>query len=249
MGRINQDIFVCLDCESTGLDPKNDKIIEIAAVKFTFDSIIDSFETLINPKVSIPKESQLIHNISDEMVKDMPIIRNVLEQFLDFISDHIIVGHGISFDISLLAHAAKNNDITTSIEKNKFIDTLRLARLYGGSPVNSLERLREHFNISPEGAHRAMNDVVVNIEVFKYLSKGFKTTEDLFLRLRKPILLKNIPLGKYKGREFNEIPLDYLIRLAKRNFDLDLTYSIRSEIKNRKKKQNFENSSNPFEVL
>ena len=55
-----------------------------------------------------------------------------------------------------------------NIEKQPFIDTLRMARLYGESPINSLERLRQHFNIAAEGAHRAMSDVIVNIEVFKY---------------------------------------------------------------------------------
>ena len=65
-----------------------------------------------------------------------------------------------------------------------------------------LEKLREHFNIEPEGAHRAMSDVIVNISVFKYLSQSFKTTEQLLERLKKPILLKTMPLGKYKGRPF-----------------------------------------------
>ena len=183
------------------------------------------------------------------MVKDKPTISQVLESFLEFVSDNIIVGHGISFDISVIDSEAKNNNIFTSIKKNTTIDTLRLARLYGQSPTNSLEKLREHFNISPEGAHRAMSDVIVNIEVFKYLSKSFKTTEDLLVRLRKPILLKIMPLGKHKGRRFNEIPLEYLLKLAKRNFDFDLTYSIRHEIKHRKSRPTFETSSNPFQVL
>jgi len=249
MGLVNQDTFICLDCETTGLDSKHDKIIELAAVKFSFNSVIDTFETLVNPKIPIPKESQVIHNISDEMVKGKPTINQVLEKFLEFVSDHIIVGHGISFDISILNSEAENNNIFTSIKKNTTIDTLRLARLYGQSPTNSLEKLREHFNISPEGAHRAMSDVIVNIEVFKYLSKSFKTTEDLLTRLRKPILLKTIPLGKHKGRKFSEIPLEYLLRLTKRNFDLDLAYSIRYEIKHRKSRKTFESSSNPFQVL
>ncbi|PCI92693.1 DNA polymerase III subunit epsilon, partial [Candidatus Aerophobetes bacterium] len=48
-----------------------------------------------------------------------------------------------------------------------------------------------------DGAHRAMNDVVVNIEVFKNLSTSFNTTKALLDRLKKPIPMKTIPLGKY----------------------------------------------------
>jgi DNA polymerase-3 subunit epsilon len=57
MGLIDKDIFCCLDCETTGLDGRNDRIIEIAFVKFTFSEIIENYETLINPdcKISPPQ--------------------------------------------------------------------------------------------------------------------------------------------------------------------------------------------------
>jgi DNA polymerase-3 subunit epsilon len=124
-----------------------------------------------------------------------------------------------------------------------------MARLYGESPVNSLEKLREHFNIAAEGAHRAMNDVVVNIEVFKFLSSKFKTTEQLVERLKKPILLKKMPLGKHKGRPFGEIPIEYLLWAANKDFDQDLLFSIKSELKKRKTGNQFRQASNPFSSL
>ena len=124
-----------------------------------------------------------------------------------------------------------------------------MARLYGESPVNSLEKLRQHFNIEAEGAHRAMNDVIVNIEVFKYLSKDYKTTEQLLKILQKPIKLKLMPLGKHKGRRLDEIPIEYLLWAERKDFDQDLLYSIRSELRNRKKGGGFEQSTNPFANL
>lgn len=250
MTQLNKEVFVCLDCEATGLDLENDKIIEIAATKFTFDgTIIESFESLIDPMREIPQESQLIHNITNEMVAGKPKIKDILPSLLKITNNHIIVGHGIQFDIDLIAAEAQKNSVPCNIRSNQTIDTLRLARLYGESPVNSLEKLRMHFNIAPEGAHRAMSDVIVNIEVFKYLSKAFDTTESLLQRLKKPILMKAMPLGKHKGRKFSDIPLDYLQWAAGKDFDQDLLYSIRLEIKNRKKKQNFNTASNPFSDL
>src|SRR3990167_2466461 len=210
MGLIHQEIFVCLDCESTGLDPANDRIVEIGVARFTFDQILQSFESLVDPECDIPQVSQDIHKISKEMLEGKPKIGEILSDLLKMIDGHIIVGHGIGFDISLIAAEAKRHQIPSKIEQQPYLDTLRMARLYGQSPINSLQQLRQHFNIAPEGAHRAMSDVIVNIEVFKHLAKPYHTTEELFQILQKPIRLKRMPLGKHKGRPFEEIPVEYL---------------------------------------
>ena len=249
MGLMKQETFVCLDCESTGLEPTKDRIIEIAAASFTFDGILDRFESLINPECPIPQVSQEIHKISAEMLEGKPMIASILPNFLKMIEGHILVGHGIGFDIALIAAEARRHQIPTRIEQQPFFDTLRMARLYGESPINSLQQLRQHFNIQPEGAHRAMSDVIVNIEVFKHLAKTYRTTEELFKILQKPIRLKTMPLGKHKGRKFDEIPLEYLIWAEKKNFDQDLLYSLRCELRNRKKGGGFEQSANPFNNL
>jgi DNA polymerase-3 subunit epsilon len=249
MGLLNKDTFICLDLETTGLDPNQDRIIEVAIARFTQEKLVESFETLIDPGCPIPEASIAIHHITDDMVKDKPKIEEILPHIFQFIGRHIIVGHGIGLDLAFLMAAAKRYQIPNTLSSHVFLDTLRLARLYGESPTNSLETLRKHFNIEAEGAHRAMNDVIVNIEVFKYLSTSFKTTEQLLERLKKPIPLKSMPLGKHKGRPFNEIPMEYLVWAANKDFDMDLLFSIRSEIKKRKSSPSFGQSSNPFSNL
>ena len=92
MTLINKDIFVCLDIESTGLDYTTDRIIEFAAIKFTFDKTLDTFSTLIDPEIEIPKISQNIHNISQDMVKGKPKIDQILAEILKFIDNHIKIG-------------------------------------------------------------------------------------------------------------------------------------------------------------
>lgn len=249
MGSMNKEIFVCVDCESTGLDPKSDRIIEIAAVRFTLDELLDSYETLVNPGRPIPADSQAIHNISDEMVADQPAVKSVLPQLLEFMGTHIIVGHGITYDIDLIAAEADRYGVTHSLQKARSIDTLRLARLYGNSPSNSLGALGKHFNVHTEGAHRAMNDVTMNIDVFRHLVKPYRSTKDVFEILKKPIALKRMPLGKHKGRPFREVPEPYLKWCLHRDFDQDLMFSIRSELKRRRKGPDFQRSSNPFADL
>jgi len=246
---LKDQTFVCVDCESTGLDPREDRIVEIAVASFTLDTIIDQFESLINPERPIPQEVIAIHHITDSMVQGKPRIDEVLPQVIKIIGDHPIIGHGIRFDIDIITNHARRCQIPCNIEKNKSFDTVRLARLYEKSPSNSLEQLRMHFGIDEEGAHRAMNDVLVNIQVFKKLSYGFDHIRALEQRLAKPIQLKLMPLGKHKGRSMKELPLEYLLWAARQKFDQDLLYSLRTEINRRKSGVQFTEASNPFSQL
>lgn len=249
MGWIEKEVFVCLDLEFTGLDIEKDRIVEIAAVQFTVNEVLAEYQTLVDPECPISEVSMQIHRITEEMVKGKPKIGDVLPDLLKFVGSKTLVGHGVDFDAKWLDIAAKRCQIPCNITGNQFLDTLRLARLYGQSPVNSLEFLREHFNIEFETSHRAMSDVMVNVEVFKKLIYGYKKTEELFEALSRPIQLKTMPLGKHKGRLFKEIPIEYLLWASHKEFDQDLLFSIRSEIKRRKKGNLFSQASNPFSNL
>lgn len=249
MGAVEKDTFVCIDCETTGLDVNEDRIIEIALVVFTFDQTLAEYESLVDPKREVPAESTAIHHITTEMVIGQPELPHVLPKVLELAADHTIVGHGIQFDIDVIHSEAKRHGISCSLNENRVIDTLRLARLYGGSPSNGLDVLRQHFNLPAQGAHRAMNDVLMNIGVFKHLCKGFKTTEAILKRLERPIGMRTMPLGKHKGRPFSEVPIEFLRWAAGKDFDQDLLYSIRSEIKRRKGGDGFAQAANPFQGL
>jgi DNA polymerase-3 subunit epsilon len=249
MGFLNKQTFICLDCEMTGLDLEQDRIIEVAVVKFTFDEILEEYETLIDPECSIPQTSIDIHHITQEMVTGKPTIDKVIPRLLELINKHIVVGHGVNFDLALISKAADRAGIPHKLLNNRSFDTLRMARLYGESPTNSLEQLRKHFNIEEEGAHRAMSDVIVNVGVFKYLAKNYKTTDQLFDVLSRPILLKAMPLGKHKGRLMKEIPVEYLRWAVTKDFDQDLIFTLRTELKKRKSGNQFGQSGNPFSNL
>ncbi len=246
---LQQEVFVCLDCETTGLDPQVDNVVEVAVAKFTLEKILYMKETLINPLTAIPETSTEIHHITDEMVKGKPTIASQLPLFLEIVGKHPVVGHGIGFDLAILDSEAKRCNIPCTLLQNTQIDTLRLARLYGESPSNSLETLRKHFNIPEEGAHRAMSDVLVNIEVFKHLIPTFKSLRQILKRLQSPILLARMPLGKHKGRVFADIPTEYLKWAVRQDFDMDLLFSIKQELKRRKTGKQFTQASSPFANL
>jgi len=239
-----------MDAETTGLNLDDDRIIEIAAVRFSIEEgVIDTFNEMVDPKRDIPKESFAIHNISSAMLEGKPTIDIVLPKLLDFIKDDIIVGHQVTFDITMVVNAAERLRIKTDLAKRTYIDTLRLGRNYGDSPNNSLVQLAKHFNVAFEDSHRALDDVLMNIEVFKHLVSPYKTTEELFKLLARPIKMKYMPLGKYKGRLFSDIPHPYLRWAVNMDFDQDLLFTIRTELKKRKINPGFSEASNPFKNL
>jgi DNA polymerase-3 subunit epsilon len=249
MPTFEKEVFICLDCETTGLDVNLDRIIEVAIIKFDFEMHGSSFESLFDPEMTIPEASIAIHHITQDMVTGQPLIASALPEMLALIGKHTIIGHGIEFDVALIANAADRAGIPHTLRNNRTYDTLRMARLYGESPTNSLEQLRQHFNIPHEGAHRAMSDVIVNIAVFKYLARRYKTTELLSDALSRPILLKNMPLGPHKGRSMKEVPIEYLRWAVTKNFDQDLIHSLRTELKRRKGGNLFSQATNPFSGL
>lgn len=246
MRPLKDEVLICLDCETTGLSPATDRIIEVAVVKFRGLEIIESFETLIDPGQPIPEASSEIHRIYDNMVTGKPNIASILPIVEAMVGDHPIVGHGIGFDLDILGYESERHQRTSLWNSRVVIDTVRLGRLYGESRANSLEQLRMHFNIAAQGAHRALSDVLVNIEVFHHLTKNFKGLQEIKAVLEKPIAMKHMPLGKHKGRPFQELPLDYLKWAARQDFDGDLSYSLRNELNRRKSGKGFYANSNPF---
>ena len=80
------------------------KITEIGAVKVKGDSVVEEFQTLVNPKQHIPRFITRLTGITNEMVKGELPIQKVLPSFLDFIGDNVMVAHNATFDYGFLHH-------------------------------------------------------------------------------------------------------------------------------------------------
>ena len=79
--------FTAIDLEMTGLSPKVDKILEIGAVRFEEGQITGVYNQLVNPGVKIPEKIVELTGITDDMVKDMPDVRQVLPEIMDFLEE------------------------------------------------------------------------------------------------------------------------------------------------------------------
>jgi DNA polymerase-3 subunit alpha (Gram-positive type) len=89
--------FVVLDIETTGLDPRYNELTEVGAVKIVNRKIVDSFHCFVNPQMPIPREITKLTGINDEMVKDAPVIEEVLPRLIDFLGDAVLVAHNALF--------------------------------------------------------------------------------------------------------------------------------------------------------
>ncbi len=163
--------YVVFDLETTGIIWYSDRVVEISAVKVRDGRVVDEFTTLVNPQRHIPSIVVNIHGISDDMVKDSPIFRVALSDFLDFAGDEVLVGHNIqTFDLKFIYRDAL--DYWGKTVGNDYIDTLRFARkVLKGIGSYTLGNLAEYYGISSVGAHRALNDCRMNQQVFEHLAK------------------------------------------------------------------------------
>ncbi len=163
---IDEAIFTVLDLETTGFNPENNSIIEIAAIKYQGNVIIDRYWQLVKPDFGLlPDHITKLTGITNAMVVDQPTIDRVLPEFLKFVKNTVIVGHNVSFDLSFLNHNLKKIFNTTL--KNPHICTDGLARrIMPDIDSKSLSNLAYHFNIPFPKQHRAMSDAEVTLKVF-----------------------------------------------------------------------------------
>lgn len=159
--------YVIFDLETTGISPNYDEVIEISALKVRGGSVVDEFNTLVNPGRKIPFGATKVNGITNEMVAEAPAFSQVLAEFLDFAEGLVLVGHNIArFDMKFIWRDAEL--YFGEIPQNNYVDTLQVARKHLPKlEHHRLVDLAEYYGISSEGAHRALNDCYMNQKVYE----------------------------------------------------------------------------------
>ena len=155
-----EQTFVALDLETTGLDPDREKIIQVGAVKFQGDRVLDRFDTFVNPGRAIPEFIQRLTGIRPDQVSRAPHFSSVSQGLELFLEDHPIVGHNIPFDIRFLdTHGLKLF--------NPSYDTWDLASfLLPRTAEYSLGSLARQFDLYHHRAHQAIDDADATRQLF-----------------------------------------------------------------------------------
>ena len=205
------------DIETTGFSSKNDKIIEIGAVKLKDGEIVDSFSTFVDPKVNIPYKITELTSITQNMVNGQPTIDEVLPKFMEFVGNSVLVAHNAAFDVGFIK---KNLMDMGKTLKNPVMDTVPLARyLYPDLKKVKLNLVAKHLGISLENHHRAVDDAKATAEILKFSFKKMKEEMDIHdVKTLNEKYLSNIDVKK--------LPLHHIIILAKNQTGIKNLYKL-----------------------
>ena len=194
--------YVLFDLETTGISVTKDEVIEISAVKVVGRKVTEEFTSLVNPQRAISDAASMVNGITDEMVADAPLFKQVMPEFLDFAGDHILVGHNICrFDMEFIYRDCRR--FFQQIPGNDLVDTLTVAKAC--LPALSHHRLTDlamYYGISTDGAHRALNDCRMNQQVFERLGDTLiKGTAEVKKcpRCGKILKMRNGKFGTFYG--------------------------------------------------
>ena len=165
---LSQRYYCVVDIETTGLNCRTDDIIEIAALKVEDDEITDSFSELIYTDKAISPFISELTGINNSMLDTADDISSVLCRFFDFVSDDIIIGHNIGFDMRFISYQSQLNFGTAAC--NQTLDTLKLAKaVLRDKKCHKLSFLKEYYHI-PGSSHRALDDCKTTYELIKILT-------------------------------------------------------------------------------
>nr|WP_294494696.1 3'-5' exonuclease [uncultured Mediterraneibacter sp.] len=176
--------YIAFDVETTGLNPLENEIIEIGALKVREGKVAERFMEFIKPAGSISASITSLTGITDEMVAGARSRCDVIADFLDFCEDDVLIGHNVSFDYSFMKCSAAADG--RPFEKMG-IDTLKIAqKVHRELDSKSLGSLCAYYNIENKSAHRAYHDALATAKLYQTLAHYFEEKDP---RLFKPVQL------------------------------------------------------------
>ena len=157
--------FTALDLETTGLDPLADRVVEVGAVVFKGDAIIDTFETLVDPGVRISRALTAIHGIDNRMVRGAPSPPEAVARLMVFMGARPLVIHNAPFDMGFIETVLRERFLEAPL--NDLFDTCRIAPVvFPGLASYRLGELSRSLGVEQGRGHRALDDSLAAMGVF-----------------------------------------------------------------------------------
>ena len=176
--------FAVVDCETTGVNPETDRILQLAAIIVNGNGeIVDQFDTVVKPEspATYHHGAEHIHGISAEQVSQGMPLREALEKLCSISEGNLFTAHNAKFDINFIHAESRRVGLERQVEQ--YIDTLALSRKTDTEKErrHSLDALCEHYGIERERAHEAVADATATAQLLMHLIKdmGVENTDQL----------------------------------------------------------------------
>ncbi|MGX7582923.1 exonuclease domain-containing protein [Candidatus Vidania fulgoroideorum] len=148
--------IISLDTETTGINLKKDRIVEIGCIEIINNKITGKiFHKYLNPNMNISLEAFKIHGISNKFLKKKKNFSEIYKDLKKFINNNLVIIHNASFDINIIKRECK------IINKNidiKYLDTLEYFRKIYPNKKNTLDAICKRMNIDRKKKHSAIKD-------------------------------------------------------------------------------------------
>ena len=155
--------MVVFDFETTGLNYKLDRIIEIGAIKYQGKKEVGRVTTLIDPKRHISSRITEVTGIKPADLLGQPLIHSILPQLHELMTGALLVAHNAEFDMSFLNNESGRCGMSCNYTS---LCTLKMSRaLNTDLPKHNLDMLAEHYHLSFESRHRSIGDIKVTAQV------------------------------------------------------------------------------------
>ena len=169
--------YVCLDCETSGLNPKKDEILSIGAVHIKENKILmrKTFNIFIKPSKNINIESIKIHHIRPIDLENALDAKEAIYQLLDFIGSKPIIGYYIKFDVAIISRYTKEyigvKLPNQTIEVSSMYYKIRKKTTDYEFIDLRFDTILKNLNIPMLGKHDALNDAIMTSMIFLKLKE------------------------------------------------------------------------------
>ena len=169
------DAMVLLDCETTGGKAIYHRIIEIGLIVIEGGELIETWQTFIDPKVTLPPFIQRLTGITPGMIKGAPVFLDIAEELLSKLKGRTLVAHNARFDYSFLKNEFERAGFTYNA---KPLCSVKFSRnLYPQFKRHGLSQIINRFDLAVENRHRALDDAKMIYQFFQKSSALFPDDE------------------------------------------------------------------------
>jgi DNA polymerase-3 subunit epsilon len=156
--------LVVFDLETTGTDRQRDRIVEIAALRFTPPSDTATLDRRVHPGMKIPRESTAIHGIGDADVKDAAPFEAIAAEVAAFFEGADLAGYNIrAFDVPVLVREFERAKVPFPLEGRRIVDAQTI--FFKKEPRDLAAAVRLFAGREHRAAHAALVDVIAAAEV------------------------------------------------------------------------------------